>query len=77
MAELLLRMNSPNRTPCPSGVKIMLIVQVASGARLLPQLLVWIKSPVTTMLVTLIACPPMLVRVMIWLGVAPPKMTLP
>ena len=74
---MVVRISSPKRAPCPSGVNTMLIVQLASEATLLPQLLLWMKSPVTARLVMLIACPPLLVSVTTWLGVAPPKMTLP
>ena len=39
--------------------------------------MVWMKSPVTSIREMLMAWPPGLVRITIWLGVAPPKITLP
>ena len=43
----------PLREPTAVGVKVTLIVQIAPPARLVPQLLVWAKSPLATMLVML------------------------
>ena len=53
------------------------MVQLACAATLVPQLLLCAKSPATAILVMLSTCPPLLVRVTIWLGVAPPRMMLP
>ena len=49
----------PSRVLVTRGVKVMLIGQEAPGARLEPQLLVWEKSPLTTMLVMLRAAVPL------------------
>ena len=43
----------PVRVPVTTGVKVTLIVQEAPAARLEPQVLVWEKSPLVTMLVML------------------------
>ena len=53
------------------------MVQLACAATLLPQLLVCAKSPAIAILAMLSVRPPMLVSVTTWLGVAPPRMTLP
>ena len=39
----------PVRVPAPVGVKVTLMVQLTPAARLLPQLLLWEKSPLAVM----------------------------
>lgn len=56
-------LNDPARLPGALGVKVMLIVQLAATARLLPQLFVWPKSPVTLMLLMVSAAVPLFVKV--------------
>lgn len=46
-------MIAPLRTPVPVGVKVTLIVHLLLAGTLAPQVLVWAKSPVATMLVML------------------------
>ena len=43
------RVSVPVRVPAPVGVKVTLMVQLTPAARLLPQLLVWEKSPLVVM----------------------------
>ena len=51
------------RAPLAEGVKVTLTVQLALGAMLAPQVLVWAKSPVAAMVVTVTALAPVLVSV--------------
>ena len=44
---LLFKLKTPARFPRAVGVNVMLAEQLAPAARLLPQLFVWLKSPVT------------------------------
>jgi hypothetical protein len=53
----------PVRVPVVVGVKVTLMVQFAPAAKLAPQALVWLKSPVDAMLLTLSVALPVLVRV--------------
>ena len=55
---LSVRVSDPLRVPVAVGVKVTLIGQEAPAARLEPQLLVWEKSPLATMLVMLRAAVP-------------------
>lgn len=70
MPLLLLRVNDPLRPPVALGVKVTLIVQLPPAARLLPQLLVWLKSPVTLMALKVNATFPVFVKVTVWAGLA-------
>ena len=45
--------NVPVRVPICVGLKVTLIVQLARGARLEPQVWVWLKSPLAVMVVML------------------------
>lgn len=65
LRELSLMFREPVRLPVALGWKVMLMVQFAPAARLLPQLFVWAKSPVTVMLLMASAAVPLLVRVAI------------
>lgn len=56
-------LNDPARLPAALGVKVTLMVQLAPTARLLPQLFVWVKSPVVLMLLMVKAAVPLLVKV--------------
>jgi hypothetical protein len=64
-APLLLSVtvNVPVRAPAAVGVKVTLMVQESPTATLLPQLLVWEKSPVMETLATASAALPVLLRV--------------
>jgi len=53
----------PLREPPTVGVKVTLSVQSALAARLVPQVLVWEKSPLAVMLLMLRAALPVLLRV--------------
>ena len=50
--------NVPVRVPLCVGLKVTLMVQLASAARLGPQVFVWLKSPLAAMLVILSAILP-------------------
>ena len=52
----------PLREPATVGAKMTLIVQEALAATLVPQVLVWEKSPLALMLVMLRAALPVLLR---------------
>ena len=49
--------------PTEGGVKVTLTVQLAPAARLVPQLLLWAKSPFAVMLVIVMAALPVLLKV--------------
>ena len=53
----------PLREPLTVGVKVTLRVQLALAARLVPQVLVWEKSPLTVTLVILSMTLPVFLRV--------------
>ena len=55
----------PSRRPTALGVKAIVMMQLAPGARLLPQVLVWAKSPLATMLVMVSTAVPQLVSVIV------------
>jgi hypothetical protein len=55
----------PVRVPAAVGVKVTLIVQLAPALTLLPQVLVWEKSPLAVMLEMVSVALPVLVRVTI------------
>ena len=54
---------APVRVPVAVGLKVALSVQLALAARLVPQVWVWVKSPLTVMLVMLRVALPVLLRV--------------
>src|SRR2546429_5132135 len=54
---------APVRVPVAVGVKVTLMAQLAPAATDVPQVLVCMKSPLATMLVTLSATVPVLVSV--------------
>src|SRR5215472_10966040 len=63
-AEALLAIVTlPDWLPTEGGVKVTLTVQLATAARLAPQLLVWAKGPVVAMLVIVMATLPVLLKV--------------
>ncbi len=57
-AALSAMLNVPARVPVPVGVKVTLTVQLLLTARLVPQLLLCVKSPLAVMLATLAAAVP-------------------
>lgn len=63
VAALSVIVRVPVLLPATVGVKAILIAQVAPAAKLVPQLLVWEKSPVVTMLVIVKGEEPVLLRV--------------
>ena len=60
---LSVMLSVPVRVPAAAGVKVTLIAQWAPDATALPQLFVWVKSPVAVMALMRNAAPPVLVRV--------------
>ena len=64
------------RVPEAAGVKVTLMVQLASAAMLVPQVLDWAKSPefapVTLTLVMLSVASPLFVSVIVWAAVGVP-----
>ena len=56
------RVSVPLREPMAVGVKVTLKVQLALAARLEPQVLVWEKSPLATMLLMLRVALPVFLR---------------
>ena len=55
---LLLKVRVPVRLPRAVGANVTLTEQVAPAPRVLPQLLLWLKSPVMVKLVIVSAVPP-------------------
>ncbi len=64
--------NVPVRVPICVGLNVTLIVQLARGATLEPQLCVWLKSPLAVMLVMLSVVLPKLVSVTDFPGLVVP-----
>src|SRR2546429_7618317 len=62
-AALSVMVIAPVRVPVAVGVKVTLMAQLAPAATDVPQVLVCMKSPLATMLVTLSATVPVLVSV--------------
>src|SRR5437879_13178084 len=62
-AALSVIVRVPVRFPPAAGVNVMLMVQLAPAATLLPQVLVWVKSPLAAMPVIFNAALPVFVRV--------------
>jgi hypothetical protein len=62
----------PVREPAAVGVKVTAMVQWAPGARLVPQLLVWAKSPEAAIEVNVRATCPEFVKVTAWAAVVVP-----
>ena len=60
---LLLKVSEPVRLPVAVGVKVMVTVQLFPASSPLPQLLVWLKSPVTLMLLIESVAVPVLLKV--------------
>jgi hypothetical protein len=60
----------PVRVPIAVGVNVTLIWQFALAATLVPQLLVWAKSPLTAMLLMFNAALPVLERVTVFAALA-------
>jgi hypothetical protein len=60
---LSVTVKAPALAPVAVGLKVTLRVQLAPAAMLEPQVLVWEKSPLTVMLVTLRAALPVLLSV--------------
>lgn len=60
---LLFTVRTPVRPPRAVGVKVTLTEQVAPAASVPPQLLVWLKSPVTPILLMVSVAVPVLLRV--------------
>src|SRR5262249_58204019 len=58
-----LMVSVPVRLPVTVGVKVTMIAQLLPAARVAPQLLVWLKSPVTEMPLMLRGAPPVFVNV--------------
>ena len=59
---LSVMVTTPVLVPVAVGLKVTLSVQLALAARLVPQVLVWEKSPLTVMLVMLRVALPVLLR---------------
>ena len=67
-AALVTTVTLPFLVPTEGGVKVTLTVQLAPAAKLLPQLLVWAKSPFAVMLVIVMESLPVLLKVTGWAG---------
>lgn len=63
---LLTNVSVPVRVPRVVGLKTMLTVQLALAGRLLPQLLVWLKSPLMFQPPIDSGAPPVLVKLTFW-----------
>src|SRR5579859_1557501 len=74
---LVVMLRLPLRGPAAVGVKVTLTVQFAAAAMLVPQVLVWAKSPVAAMAVTVTALAPVLVSVTVWTALVVPTATGP
>ena len=70
---LSVTVSKPLRLPPALGVKVMLMVQEPPAATLEPQLLVWLKLPLTATLLTVSAMPPLLLRLTAWASEVVPK----
>lgn len=66
----LVIVTTPVRRPVPVGEKVTLMVQLAPGARLLPQVLVWLKSPLIVTAIFVMTPLLVLVRVAVWTRLA-------
>lgn len=73
LAALSVTVKLPGRVPNAEGVNTTLIVQEAPAARLVPQLLVWVKSPLAAMLVMLMLAVPEFVSVTGWEALLDPR----
>src|SRR5205807_634490 len=67
----------PVLKPVAVGLKVTLTVQLAPAVTLLPQLLVWAKSPLATMLAMFNTAVPLLVSMDVWDGLVVPMSRLP
>jgi hypothetical protein len=63
---LSVMVSMPVRVPLAVGVKVTLMLQTPPAAKLVPQVLVWAKSPLTAMLVNARVAVPELVTVTDW-----------
>jgi len=63
LLALSLIITEPDEAPVALGEKVLVIVQCAPAFTVFPQLLVWAKAPVATMLEMFSAAVPVLVRV--------------
>src|SRR2546425_2232068 len=63
--------------PVAVGLKVTVMVQLAPAVRLLPQLLVWAKSPLAAMLAMFNTAVPLLVSVDVWDGLVVPMSRVP
>jgi hypothetical protein len=61
----------PVLVPSALGLKVTAIAQLAPALTMLPQVLVWEKSPMAAMLEIVSEALPVLVRVMVWALLAP------
>jgi hypothetical protein len=62
--------NDPVRLPRAAGLKTTLIVQLVPGSRDAAQLLLWLKSPLTVMLLIKRGAVPVLLSVTVWAALA-------
>ena len=60
----------PVRAPATVGVKVTEMVQLAAAATELPQVLVWLKSPLAARVVIVRAADPLLVNVTVCAALA-------
>jgi hypothetical protein len=66
LLALSVRVSEPVRLAAAVGVKVTVMVQLAPAARLVPQVLVWAKSPLAVMLLRLKADWPVLDKVRVF-----------
>ncbi len=62
----------PDRVPTAAGVKVTLMVQLAPGARELPQVFVSAKSPVIVITEIVSGALPVFESVVLWMGLVVP-----
>jgi len=63
----------PDRVPAAAGVKVTLMVQLAPGARELPQVFVSAKSPVVVIPEIVSGAFPVFESVALWMGLVVPR----
>src|ERR1035441_6934354 len=64
----------PVRVPVAVGLKVIGMAQLANGARLAPQLLVWAKSPLAAMLEIFRGALPSLIRTSVFTALVVPTL---
>jgi hypothetical protein len=69
--------SAPVLAPAAVGANVTLIVQPAPAGRELPQLLVWLKSPVAAIPAMLNGACPVLSKVTVWGGLGVPTSVVP